>query len=111
MAAARLVTTRRRGLVGGSGIEPLTFAMSTRRSPAELTARLRGHALTAKLDQPPRLLANGTRLCVSPLCHLLQPTGDIARQIESCDRAEPISGTCIGLVPATDIGLSVPRQA
>jgi hypothetical protein len=26
------------GMVGGSGIEPLTFAMSTRRSPAELTA-------------------------------------------------------------------------
>ena len=30
--------TGRREMVGGSGIEPLTFAMSTRRSPAELTA-------------------------------------------------------------------------
>ena len=25
-------------MVGGTGIEPVTFAMSTRRSPAELTA-------------------------------------------------------------------------
>jgi hypothetical protein len=35
-------------MVGGSGIEPLTFAMSTRRSPAELTARQGATALTGR---------------------------------------------------------------
>ena len=40
MPAPRGLTERagRARMVGGSGIEPLTFAMSTRRSPAELTA-------------------------------------------------------------------------
>ena len=40
-------------MVGGTGIEPVTFAMSTRRSPAELTARHVGNGRTGSMRSMP----------------------------------------------------------
>lgn len=45
-------------MVGGTGIEPVTSAVSRQRSPAELTARDAGVAIAA-LPEPRKEIATG----------------------------------------------------